>query len=77
MSTSDTPTPDPTFPPEAYMLASDVVRSIGQNLAIQYQTEGETWDRDAMQKHMKSRAAILHVAGLLLDEAGRVMKEGR
>lgn len=59
------------FPPEAYLLAHDVVRSIGQNMAIQFQMEGENWDRPTMQKHVNERAALLKAQQLILDAGER------
>lgn len=68
---------DPTYGPDAFLIAHDVVRHIGQNLAIQFQIEGDTWDRETMQKHVNSRAAIIHVQNLLLNsgEAAAEAKE--
>lgn len=65
---------DPAFTPQHYLLAHDVVRSLGENLAIQFQIEGEAWDRDTMQKHVNLRAAIAKVQSLLLDEGERISK---
>ncbi len=65
---------DPIFPPEAYIMAHDIVRGLGENLAIQFQVEGMQWDRDTMQKHMNKRAAIITVQKLLLDEGERILK---
>lgn len=62
---------DPTYPPEAYIMAHDVVRHIGQNYAIQFQTEGLQWDRETMQKHINIRAALIKVQQILLDEGER------
>lgn len=62
---------DPTFPPEAYISAYDVVRHLGENYAIQYQTDGDKWDRDTMQMHVNIRSAIIKVQQLLLDAVER------
>jgi len=62
---------DPIYPPEAYVMAHDIVRHIGENFAIQFQMEGLEWDRDKMQRHMNIRAAIIKVQQLLLDEGER------
>lgn len=63
---------DTVYPPEAYILAYDLVRHIGQNLAIQFQMEGETWDRETMQKHVNDRCALIRVQQLLLDQGEQV-----
>ena len=62
---------DPIYPPEAYIMAHDLVRHIGQNLQIQFQIEGLGWDRETMQKHINTRAALIKVQQLLLDEGER------
>lgn len=67
---------DPTYPHEAYLVAFDIVRSISENLAIQFQIEGEKWDRGTMQKHVNSRGALFHVQNLILDEGERISKCG-
>jgi hypothetical protein len=63
--------PDPIYKPEAYILAHDIVRHIEQDLAIQFQMDGDKWDRDAMQKHVNERAALIRVSGLILDAGER------
>lgn len=65
---------DPIYPPEAYLMAYDVVRHIGENFAIQFQLEGMQWDRETAQKHMNIRAAIIKVQQLLLDEGERAAR---
>lgn len=58
---------DPTYPPEAFLFAHDLVRSIGENLSIHFQMEGLQWERDKMQRHINDRAAIIRVQQLILD----------
>lgn len=66
---------DPVYPPEAYILAHDVVRHIGENFAIQFQIEGLNWDRETAQKHINLRAAIIKVQQLIIDEGERAANE--
>lgn len=63
---------DSAFPPEAYLLAHDVVRHIGQNYAIQYQVDNENMSQDAAKRHFNDRAAILRVQQLLIEAGERV-----
>lgn len=67
---------DPSFRPEDYLHAEAVVSSMLQNLAIQFQTDGDTFDQETMQKHVNKRAALIITQGLLLDEGERVLKAG-
>jgi hypothetical protein len=66
---------DPTFPPEAYILACDVLQHITQNLAIQFQMEGESWNRETMQKHVDKRSALIVAADMVLAEGERITKQ--
>lgn len=60
---------DPIYQFQDYIFTHDLVRSIGQNLAIQFQMEGENWDRATMQKHVNDRAALIRVQQMLMDAA--------
>lgn len=65
---------DPHFISIHYLMAHDVVDSILQDLAIQFQAEGgERWPREVMQEHINKRGALLLVKGLLLDEGERLL----
>jgi hypothetical protein len=57
-------------------MAHDIVTSLEKDLAIHFQMEGSTWDRDTMQKHVNDRAALLRVENLLLDAGDRLLKGG-
>lgn len=70
---SDKPECDPSFQAEDFLHAELVVDSLLQNLAIQFQTEGESFDRATMQKHVNKRCALLMTKGLLLDEGERLL----
>jgi len=65
---------DPVFTPHHYLLAHDVVRHTAENLAIQFQVEGEGWNGEKMQEHIMKRAALLRTAKLLLDAGEQLAK---
>lgn len=65
---------DPIYPPQAYIMAHDIVRHVAQNLAIQAQLEMDSWDRDTMQKHVNTRSALIKVQGLLMDACEKALK---
>lgn len=66
--------PDSAFQPEHFVFASDVVRQLSLDLEIQFQLEGEKWDRETMQKHVNKRAALITTQNMLLNEGERVLK---
>ncbi len=66
---------DPTFSAQDFLNAQLVVRSLSQNLAIQFQVEGEGWDRETMQRNVHKRAALQVTQSLLLDEGERLLKD--
>lgn len=59
--------------PQDYLHAESVVDSLLQNLEIQFQFEGDKWDRDTMQKHVNTRCALLITKRLLLAEVERLL----
>lgn len=67
---------DPVFTPTDFLNAEIVVSHLAQNLAIQFQIEGENFSREQMQKHANKRAALCMVGKMLLDEGERLLKEG-
>lgn len=68
---------DPTFRPEDFLQAELIVDSLLQNLAIQFQTHGDSFDRVTMQQHVNQRAALIITKGLLLDEGERILNLDR
>ena len=58
---------DGQFNPIHYLMAHDVIRSMGENLAIQFQLEASTMDYETAKKHFNKRQAILLVQRLLLE----------
>lgn len=67
---------DPVFTPQDFLDAEEVVDHLLQARAIQFQIEGDTYDRETMQKHVNERVALIGTKNLLLDEAQRVLKAG-
>lgn len=65
---------DPVFSAKDYLNAETVVDHLVQNLAIQFQIEGETFDRDTMQRHVNERSALILTKKLLLDAGVRALK---
>lgn len=57
--------------PEAYLLAEDVVHKVCEDLAIDYQVNGASWDRDAVMKNFTSRHILLKTREILMAEAER------
>lgn len=64
---------DPTLQAAHFLNAESVVNYLIQNLEIQFQVEGDSFDRDAMNHHVKKRSALIVTRGLLLDEADRIL----
>lgn len=65
---------DPTPTPQDFLNAESVVNHVANNLEIQFQTEGDNFDRPTMQAHVNKRAALLLTKKLLLDEGERILK---
>lgn len=65
---------DPVFTATDFLRAHDVVRSISEDMAIEFQINGTSWTRDQMQKHVNERGALIYVANRLLDEGERLLK---
>ena len=63
---------DPQPTASDYLNAETCVDILSRNLAIAYQTDGEKWDRETMQKHVNDRAALIRVQAMLVDEAERI-----
>jgi hypothetical protein len=65
---------EPTFTPQDYIKAHDIVRHLAENMAIEFQINGANFSRDEMQKHVNERSALIHTANLLLDAGERLVK---
>lgn len=65
---------DSTPTTEDFLRAESVVDHLAANLAIQFQIEVDSWDRDTAQKHVNDRAALIRTKFLLLNEAERLLK---
>jgi hypothetical protein len=64
---------DAQFQPIDYLMAHDVVRSMGENLAIHFQVNADKMDYVKAKDHFNRRQAILLVQRMLLDEGERIM----
>lgn len=63
---------DPQPTSSDYLNAQTCVSILSRNLAIAFQTDGESWSHEEMQKHMADRAALIRVQAMLVDEAERI-----
>ncbi len=64
---------DPKPQPEHYLFAEQVVDSLLRDMEIQFQTEGDDFPRDMMQKHVNERAALITTKKMLLDQVERLV----
>jgi len=64
---------DPIYHAQDYLQAELIVDHLLQNLAVQFQIEGDDYDRETMQKHVNKRAALILTRQLLLEEGERVL----
>lgn len=68
---------DPTFTASDYLRTDVILESMSKNLEIQFQVDGEKFDRDTMQKHVNKRMALLLVRTMVVDEMERVTEESK
>lgn len=64
---------DPVYTPAVYLLSCDVVRSLAEDLAIDFELHSEGWGRSQAERHFADRNALIRVQGLLLDAAERLL----
>lgn len=64
---------DPTFTTADYLKAEIILDHLGQQLALEFAINGESFDRATMVEHVVKRRAINLVRGLLLDEGERIL----
>ena len=71
---SEDPKQDPVFSPQDYLMAELVVDSLLRDREILFQVEGDSFDRETMQKHINERGVLIATKKLLLDQIERLIK---
>lgn len=70
---SEDVTPDPTFGPQHYLMAESVIDSLLRDMEILFQVEGDSFDRDTMQRHVNERRTLIATKKLLLYQVERLI----
>jgi hypothetical protein len=63
---------DPTPKSSDFLKADSILHYLAQNLLERYRIEGESYNREQMQKYANDVSSIIRVRNLLLDEAERI-----